>query len=265
MAFFSDITLGQYYPGESFIHRLDPRTKLVVTMSVMTGLLLSFNVLIMAGIALLLSAAVCLSRIPFSLVVKNLRPFLWFFALTIIINLFWTSGKVLWRVPGINSIITQEGLEMGCLYALRLALLIIIAALMTLCTSPIELTDALEKLAAPLKRLHLPTHEIALMLTLSLRFIPTLIEEAQRIKNAQLSRGATFSGSMIQRTRNLIPMILPLFVSAFRRADELAMAMDARCYVGGTGRTSYSRLRFCRVDYVILIGSVVFPVLCALS
>ncbi|MBN2354882.1 energy-coupling factor transporter transmembrane protein EcfT [candidate division KSB1 bacterium] len=255
MPFFNDITLGQYYPGHSFVHRLDPRTKIIVTMFVMTGLLVTYNLWLMTAIALALIAAVIGSRIPVALVGKNLRPFIWLFGITVIIHMFWTSGRVLYQVPVIHAVITREGIELGLLYSFRLGLLIVMAAVLTLTTSPIELTDALEKLAAPLKRLRVPVHEIALMLTLSLRFIPTLMEEAQRIRNAQLSRGAAFSGSLLRRIRGLIPMILPLFVSAFRRADELAMAMDARCYRGGEGRTSYSRLQFARADYIFLTGS----------
>ncbi len=262
MAFFNDITLGQYYPGDSFIHRLDPRSKMIVTMVLMSSLLLTFRPLLMILVALILLVAVLASGIPISLILKNMRPLLWLFAFTIIIHLFWTSGRVLWQVPVIHATITYEGMKMGIVYTLRLGLLIVIAALLTLSTSPIELTDGLEKLGAPLKRLRLPVHEMALMLALSLRFIPTLMEEAQRIRNAQLSRGAAFSGTLVNKIRGLVPMMIPLFVSAFRRADELALAMDARCYTGGDGRSSYIRLQFRLADYIVLGMAVVLLFFC---
>lgn len=253
MTFINDISLGQYYPVDSFIHRLDPRTKLIAIMLIMTGLLVSFNLVVLFGFLIFSVFVVVLSRIPLKLVFRNLRPFLWLFLITIGVHIFWTSGKVLATVPIINASITREGLLMGLIYTLRLALLVVFAAILTLSTSPIELTDALEKMLAPLKRFHVPTHEIVMMLTLSLRFIPTLMEEAQRLKNAQISRGATFEGSLLRRMRSIIPLVLPLFVSAFRRADELALAMDSRCYAGGEGRTSFKRLKFSVPDYFVLV------------
>jgi energy-coupling factor transport system permease protein len=262
MAFFNDITLGQYYPADSFVHRLDPRAKLLAALVTMSGLLLSYNYLIIMGMAFILALAVKSAKIPFSVMVRNLRPFLWLFAITWLIHLFWTSGRVLWLVPGTSVSITREGVQLGGLYVARLALLIVYAALLTLTTSPIELTDALEKISRPLKRWGVPTHELSLMLTLSLRFIPTLLEEAQRIRNAQLSRGARFSGSLRHRIRGLLPLMVPLFVSAFRRADELALAMDARCYTGGEGRTVYTRLRLGSSDYAVMAGSLLVLALC---
>jgi energy-coupling factor transport system permease protein len=256
MAFFNDISLGQYYPCNSYIHRLDPRTKLAAMMLVMTSLLLAHKLAALCVFATLLLVTIALSRIPWQFVFRNLRPFVWLFGLTLLFHVFWTPGRIITRIPVIGIEITYEGLVMGTTYSIRLGLLIIFAAILTLTTSPIEMTDAMEKLFAPLKRLRLPTHEIVMMLTLSLRFIPTLMEEAQRLKNAQISRGATFGGSMLQRIRSIIPLVLPLFISAFRRADELAMAMDSRCYVGGEGRTSYTRLKFKQADYFILIFSV---------
>jgi len=253
MAFLNDISLGQFYPVDSFVHRLDPRTKLIAIMLIMTGLLVSFKLTVLSGFLAFSVFVVLLSRIPLTLVFRNLRPFLWLFLITISVHLFWTSGQVLATLPIINISITREGLMMGFIYSLRLALLVIFAAILTLSTSPIELTDALEKMLAPLKRFRVPTHEIVMMLTLSLRFIPTLLEEAQRLKNAQISRGATFEGSLIRRMRSIIPLVLPLFVSAFRRADELALAMDSRCYAGGEGRTSFKRLKFTAPDYFVLV------------
>jgi energy-coupling factor transport system permease protein len=262
MAFFNDITLGQYYPAESVLHRLDPRSKLFVVFSIMTGLLLTYNIFILIGMAILFIPAAACARIPFALLMKNLRPFLWLFVLTWLIHLFWSSGRILWIVPGTSLTMTREGAALGGIYVVRLALLILYAALLTLCTSPIELTDALERLSRPLKRLGVPTHEMSLMLTLALRFIPTLLEEAQRIRNAQLSRGARFTGSLRHRIRGLLPLMVPLFVSAFRRADELALAMDARCYGGGEGRTVYTRLHLAAADWGVMAGSFIVMVLC---
>ncbi len=252
MTLLNDISLGQYYPKDSFFHRLDPRTKLIAVSMQMTALLISFRPEVM----LLLAAAVLLmlwsSRLPAGLVLRNLRPFIWLFLLTVAVHLFYTEGRTIVRLPLINAPITKEGLDLGLLYSGRLALLIVIAALLTLTTSPVELTDALERLFKPLRRLRAPVHEIVMMLTLSLRFIPTLLEEAQRIRNAQLSRGVSFEGGLIKRAGSLIPLILPLFFSAFRRADELAMAIDSRCYTGGEGRTNYRRLRFGAADYLVM-------------
>ncbi len=255
MAFFNDITLGQYYPCNSFIHRLDPRTKLVCMTFLMTALLLSREPVLLCAFAIFSAVVVILSRIPVRFVLRNLRPFVWLFVITLFFHLFWTSGRILTQIPIIGVDVTHEGMQMGLTYSTRLGLLIILAAVLTLTTSPIEMTDALERLFAPLKRFHVPTHEIVMMLTLSLRFIPTLMEEAQRLKNAQISRGASFDGTLLQRIRSVIPLILPLFISAFRRADELALAMDSRCYIGGEGRTSFSRLKFGRSDYLVFVVS----------
>jgi len=262
MAFYNDITLGQYYPGDSVLHRLDPRSKIIVTISVMSGLLLSEKWFIIVALAVIFFSAAALARLPIDLLLRNLKPFILLFVLTVLINLFWTPGRMMGRVPLLGLRMTVEGLHIGIIYGMRLMLLIVVTALLTLTTSPIDLTDAMEKLASPLKRLRMPVHETALMLTLAMRFIPTLIDEAGRIRNAQLSRGADFSGSLVRRIRGLIPLILPLFVSAFRRADELALAMDARCYTGGEGRSTYSRLRFRPADYFLIAASAVFLALC---
>jgi energy-coupling factor transport system permease protein len=256
MAFLNDISLGQYYPQDSFFHRLDPRTKLITVLCLMTGLLISFKPTVLLLFVLVTMLMVWSSRLPVLLVLKNLRPFIWLFLFTMLVHLFWTDGKVIGRVPLLNLAVTAEGVALGLIYSVRLALLIVIAALLTLSTSPVELTDALERLLKPLRRFRAPVHEIVMMLTLSLRFIPTLLEEAQRIKNAQLSRGVSFDGSLLQRAKNVVPLILPLFFSAFRRADELAMAMDSRCYTGGEGRTSFRRLSFKAADYVVLFLSL---------
>jgi energy-coupling factor transport system permease protein len=252
MAFLTDISLGQYYPGDSFIHRLDPRTKLIAIFCFMTALLVSFQPIVLGGFAVLLIFIIASSRLPVALVLKNIRPFIWLFLLTVLVHLLGTEGHVLYTTPVLDLDITLEGLTLGLVYAVRLVLLIILAALLTLTTSPIELTDALEKMLGPLKRFKVPTHEIVMMLTLSLRFIPTLLEEALRLKNAQMSRGATFDGNLMQRIKSVVPLILPLFISAFRRADDLALAMDSRCYTGGDGRSSFRKLQFKMADYLVL-------------
>jgi energy-coupling factor transport system permease protein len=256
MAFYKDITLGQYYPCDSAVHRLDPRTKLIALIALMTSLLMSFSLVILGVYALGIILIVYISKIPYRYVFRNLIPFFWLFLITMLVHLFWTPGKVLLDIPFIGVQITKDGISLGIVYSTRLALLIMYAALLSLTTLPIELTDALENLMAPLKKVKVPAHEMALMLSLSLRFIPTLMEEAERLKNAQLSRGARFDGNIIERIRNIIPLILPLFVSAFRRADELALAMDARCYAGGEGRTSFKRLKYEKLDYGFLMFSV---------
>ena len=187
MAFLNDITLGHYYPADSALHRLDPRTKLLALMMLMTSLLVSFRAPVLFGFFSLSILLVLMSRIPIALVFRNLFPFLWLFLITILVHILWTPGEEIFAIPVIKLYITYEGLYLGLLYSLRLALLIVYAALLTLTTSPIEMTDALEKLLAPLRRLRVPTHEIVMMLTLSLRFIPTLLEEALRLRGRSSS------------------------------------------------------------------------------
>jgi len=262
MALFTDITLGQYFPADSPVHRLDPRTKLLAGMLLMTGLIISVHGLVLLALTLTLLTTIYLAKLPGRLVIRNLRPFLWLFLLTLFIHLFWTSGRILYRLPLLNLDITWEGLQLGLRYTIRLSLFIVLATILTLTTSPMEIMDALERLGRPFKRFHLPVHELTMMLSLSLRFIPTLLEEALRIRNAQMSRGAAFEGSMVKKVRNMIPMILPLFISAFRRADELAYAMDSRSYNGGEGRTSYSRLCFRWPDGLALSAAALIFVVC---
>jgi energy-coupling factor transport system permease protein len=261
MAFFNDISLGLYYPENSLIHNLDPRTKLIAVFMLMTAFLLSYKPLLLLSYVVLSAFIIVLSKLPLSLVFRNLRPFVWIFLLTLVVHLFWTPGRVFWSLPVLGIDLTVEGLFMGLVFSLRLVLLIIIAAVLTLTTSPIELTDALEKLFSPLSKLKVPIHEIVMMLTLSLRFIPTLLEEAQRLKNAQISRGASFEGNIVKKMKNVIPLILPLFISAFRRADDLALAMDSRCYAGGKNRTTFKQLSFGVHDYLTMTFCV--SLLCA--
>lgn len=258
MAFLNDITLGQYYPGSSFLHRLDPRSKLLASLFFMTCLLFSNN-----WSLLLLYAGVCIlgfyfSKLPLEIILKNLKPFFWLFLITFGIHVLTTTGTTLLEIPIIGVTLTREGAFNGFSYAFRLALLIVFAAFLTLTTEPIELTDSLEKLLSPLKRFSVPVHEMSLMMTLSLRFLPILLREGERIKNAQLSRGISLEGNIVQRVRNVVPMVLPLLVSAIRRAEDLAVAMEARHYVGGEQRTSYHKLAFGRQDLWFGLFSLVF-------
>lgn len=262
MAILSDITLGQYYPADSYIHRLDPRTKILVVFCAMTTFILAFRVLelVLAFLAILFIIRV--SHIPFFLVARNLRPFLWLFLLTIVLHLFLSKEETpILTIPYIRIDITRHGLINGFIYSFRLAILILLAALLTLTTSPMELTDALDRFLKPLQKLGLSTHEFTMMITLSLRFIPTLIFEADKLQKAQISRGATFEGNLLQRIKSVIPLILPLFISVFRRADELALAMDARCYIGGKNRTSYKKLVFTKNDYFVFAVTFVLLLL----
>jgi energy-coupling factor transport system permease protein len=255
MSLIHDITLGQYFPADSVIHRLDPRTKIISSLMFMLLLLVLEHGLTLVFVTFVLGIAVRWSRIPFAVVLKNIRPFIWLFLLTLILHLFFTKGRVLWQIPVVNFPIYAEALEMGLTYAFRLIVLILIATLLTLTTSPVELTDALYKMLAPLKRFGIPVYDLIMMMTLAMRFIPTLLQEADRIQKAQMSRGAAFEGNFIRKLKSVIPLLLPLFISAFRRADELALAMDSRCYHGGEGRTNFVQLQFSGTDYGILIGN----------
>ncbi len=258
MPLLTDITFGHYYPIDSFVHRLDPRTKMITIFMGMTGLLVIYDVRGLLGFTIFTFAGIWLSKIPPSLIFRNLRPFFWLFLLTFIIHIIFTEGDAIVRIPFVNLNLTKEGISNGISYSLRLALLISVAALLTLTTSPVEITDALEVLSSPLKRFGVPTHDLTMMMTLSLRFIPTLMMEADKLRKAQISRGVSFSGSLIKRLKNVLPLILPLFVSVFRRADELALAMDARCYTGGEGRTRFRQLTFNIHDYLVIGGTGLF-------
>lgn len=258
MGFLNDITIGQYYPDNSFLHKLDPRSKLFASLILMTSLLLSSKITLILPFGVLCIIAVYFSKLPFKFIAKNLKPFFLLFLITFFIHLLTTEGRTIFMIPFVGLNITEQGFLNGISYSIRLGFLILFAALLTMTTSPIELTDGLERLLRPLKRFKIPVHEFALMMTLSLRFIPILIREAERIKNAQLSRGASLEGNLLQRIRNIIPMVLPLFISAFRRADDLAMAMEARHYMGGKGRTNFRQLAFKQRDFGLLIFSGLF-------
>ena len=243
-----NIMLGQFVPGDSAVHRLDPRTKIL---AMIAYIVLVFLVQSMAAFAvpfLFVALALLRSGVPLSYVWSSLKPMRWLIAFMFLINLFFTQGeRVLfswWIVR-----VTAEGVRQAVFISLRLILLVAGTSLLTLTTSPIALTDGLERLLKPLARIRFPAHELAMMMTIALRFIPTLLEETDRIRKAQMARGADFeSGGLIARARAMVPILVPLFVSAFRRADELAMAMESRCYHGGEGRTRMRELRLARRD-----------------
>ena len=242
-----DITLGQYFPGDTAAHRLDPRTKLILVFLYIVAL---FQASGWAGYALVLAATVAcmaVSHISPRSIFKGLKPMLFIIALTALLNIFYTTGRPI--VPG--WIITWEGIERAVKMMLRITLLIAGTFLLTYTTSPMELTDGLELLMNPLKKLRVPVHEMTIMMSMALRFIPTLIEETDKIMSAQKARGANFeTGNLLQRARALLPILVPLFVSAFRRADELAVAMESRCYHGGEGRTRMKQLSMERRDAI---------------
>ena len=238
-----DITLGQYFPGDTVVHRLDPRTKLLMVIVYIVALFLAKWVVSYAVMLAFLVTAVALSRIRPRALFKGLKPLLFIIIFTAIINVFYTKGDVLVQFWIFK--ITREGLVNAGFLVLRIVMLVTGTFLLTYTTSPIALTDGLESLLSPLKAIHFPVHELALMMSIALRFIPTLIEETDKIISAQKARGVDFeTGNLFHRAKALVPILVPLFISAFRRADELATAMECRCYRGGSGRTKLKQLRF---------------------
>lgn len=258
----NDLTIGQYLPLDSLVHRLDPRAKLLAVTALVTGLFLVKGFEGYALVAAFLAIALALSRISVAYLVRGLRPLWLIIVITLALHLFLTEGRVLAYLGPLK--ITHEGLARGLFMTIRLVLLILLTSLLTLSTSPIALTDGLESLLKPFRRFGVPAHELAMMMTIALRFIPTLLEEAERIMKAQMARGADFeSGHLMQRAKNLIPLLVPLFVSAFRRADELATAMEARCYRGGEGRTKFRPLEMRRTDWAALGITFAFVIVTA--
>ena len=259
-----DITLGQYYPADSVIHKLDPRVKLFGT------LIYIISLFCFRGIAALLLATVFLvgvikaSKVPFRFMVKGLRAILILMLITAVFNLFLTPGEPLFSFWILK--VTWEGIKNAALMAVRLTYLILGTSIMTLTTTPNQLTDGLEKSLMPFSRIGVPVHAIAMMMSIALRFIPILIEETDKIMKAQMARGADFeSGNLLKKVKSMIPLLVPLFVSAFRRADDLAMAMEARCYNGGQGRTKMKPLRYEKRDrmaYLIVLAYLVLVLLC---
>lgn len=244
-----DITLGQYFPGNSVIHRLDPRTKLIMLVVYIVALFLAQSWVSYALMFVFLAVVIHISTIPLKSIVRGMKPLVMILVFTGILNLFFTQeGKVLVDVWIIT--ITTGGISRAAMMMARILMLITCTFLLTYTTSPIALTDGLESLMNPLKKIRVPVHELAMMMCIALRFIPTLIEETDKIMSAQKARGADFeTGSLMDRARALIPILVPLFISAFRRADELATAMECRCYQGGEGRTKMKQLHYHRMDF----------------
>ncbi len=251
------LAVGQYLPGDSVIHRLDPRTKIGATTLYVIVLFFVNSALGYAAAFAFALAGLALAAIPLRYVIDGIKPILFLILLTLVLNVFMTGGTPIWTLGPL--VATREGLRIGSFLALRLILLIVVTSLLTLTTSPVSLTDGLERLMKPATRIGLPAHELAMMMTIALRFIPTLLEEADKIMKAQMARGADFeSGNLIRRARALVPLLVPLFISSFRRADELAMAMEARGYHGGTGRTRFRQLHAGPLDYVAVAVTLIF-------
>ena len=253
-----DITIGQYYPAKSFIHRLDPRVKILGTLLFLLSLFLQNCILGYALATVFLILAVKTSKVPFSYIVRGLKAVVFIMLFTVAMNLFFTTGgTVYWHWKAIH--ITDQGIRTSIFMAIRLMYLIIGSSLLTFTTTPNNLTDGLESLMHPLTKLKVPVHEVAMMMSIALRFIPILIEETDKIMKAQIARGADLdSGNIIQKTKAMVPILVPLFVSAFRRANDLAMAMEARCYSGGEGRTKMKPLTYHTSDYLTLTGLICF-------
>ena len=252
-----DITLGQYFPGKSWIHKLDPRIKIIATLLFIIELFIVDNFIgfLIAGIVLGILIAV--SKVPVSYIMRGLKPILLILIFTFALNMFMVDGRILWQWKFLK--ITAEGLEVAVFMAIRLVLLLMGSSMLTLCTRPLALTDGIERLLSPFKKIGLPAHDIAMMMTIALRFIPTLLEEADKIMKAQQARGADFeSGGLMKRAKSLIPILVPLFVGAFRIAQDLAMAMEARCYRGGENRTCMNEMKFRKRDYAAIVMMVLF-------
>lgn len=245
-----DITIGQYYPAKSVVHRLDPRVKLVCTLLYLVSLFLFQNIVGYAIATIFLAVCIRLSKVPFQYIMKGLKPIIMLLMITVLFNLFLTrQGTVLWQAWIFR--VTDEGLRIAVFMAVRLIYLIAGSSLMTFTTTPNALTDGIERLLKPLNKIKVPVHEIAMMMSIALRFIPILLEETDKIMKAQIARGADLeSGNVLQRAKSMVPILVPLFVSAFRRANDLAMAMESRCYRGGEGRTKMKPLVYAGRDYV---------------
>ena len=255
-----DITLGQYYPVLSVLHSLDPRVKLAGTLMFMVSLFIvnSFGYILCTAFLII---AMIMSNVPFSYIVKGLKPIFFLLAFTAVLNLFLTSGETAWQFGFLR--ITHEGIRVAIAMAVRLVYLVLGASLMTLTTTPNKLTDGLEKALSPLNIIKIPVHDIAMMMSIALRFIPILTEETDKIMQAQMARGADFeSGKLMQRVKALIPLLVPMFVSAFRRANDLAVAMEARCYRGGDGRTHMKPLKYSGKDFAAYLILAIY--LCAI-
>ncbi len=259
-----NITLGQYYPGASLLHKLDPRTKIILLVFEIAAIFCASKLLAFLPVIILLALSVYLSGLPFKLVIKSIKPPRLILIITFVLNLFFTQGEnIIFEFYFIR--ISSEALFRSVLYTIRLILLVVASSMLTYTTAPIPLTDGLERLLSPLAKLHFPAHEMSMMMTIALRFIPTLMEETDKIMKAQASRGADFeSGNILQRAKAMLPILIPLFVSAFRRAGDLATAMEARCYHGGDGRTKFHVLKMYATDYICLAVGAITIALCVI-
>lgn len=259
----SDITIGQYFPGNSIVHKLDPRMKIILIFLLIVSIFICKNIAGLGAIILFSVILVLISKIPFKTILKSIKPLVVIIILTAVLNIFYGKGEALVQLGKLK--ITADGIETAIFMAVRIITLVVISSLLTYTTSPTELTDALERLLKPLKLIKIDVHSIAMTMTIALRFIPTLIEEIEKIMSAQKSRGADLeSGNLIHRAKALIPVLIPLFVSAFRRAGELAYAMECRCYHGGEGRTKMKVMKLSARDFLSLAAVIVFMVIIVL-
>lgn len=256
-----DITLGQYYPGDSWVHRLDPRTKILITLMYIVQLFVVKNFWGFLAVFIALAVTIAISKIPLNFILRGLKPVFLIIIFTFLLNMFMIDGTIIWKLGFLK--LTREGLYTAVFMGIRLIMLIIGSSMLTLATKPMSLTDGMESLLSPLKKIKVPAHELAMMMTIALRFIPTLLEETDKIMKAQQARGADFeSGNIFKRAKSLIPLLVPLFISAFRIAQDLAMAMEARCYRGGDNRTKMNVMKFSGRDAVAgLISLVVLGII----
>lgn len=252
-----DITLGQYYQTDSCIHRLDPRTKIIITLIYIVSIFIKNNPYVYGLALAFLIFCIALSRVPLKFIFKGMKAILIILLFTVFFNILFTDGNVIWQWGFLK--VTKEGLISAGYMALRLTMLVIGSSLMTLTTTPTRLTDGIEKVLHPLSYIKVPVHEIAMMMSIALRFIPILMEETDKIMKAQMARGADFeSGNIIKKMKSMVPILIPLFVSSFRRANDMAMAMEARCYRGESGRTKMKPLKYHKRDAVAYIVSIVY-------
>lgn len=258
-----DITIGQYYPADSVVHKLDPRVKLMAVILYVISLFTFRGIWGFVLVTLALAGMIKLSKVPFRFMVKGLKAIVIILLITALFNLFLTPGETLVTVWELT--ITKEGFKSAVFMAIRLIYLILGTSTLTLTTTPNQLTDGMEKALRPLNKIHVPVHEIAMMMSIALRFIPILIEETDKIMKAQIARGADFeSGNLMKKAKAMVPLLVPLFISAFRRANDLALAMEARCYNGGAGRTKMKPLKYKKADFVaygVMLGYIVVVIL----
>lgn len=260
-----NITLGQYFPGNTFIHRLDPRTKLILTIVYIVALFLANNISSYAIVLVFLCVSVAVSKIKPAALFRGMKPLIIVIAITAVLNLFYTAGEPIaefWIFK-----ISREGIRSAIFMMLRITMLITGTFLLTYTTAPMQLTDGMESLLGPLKKIKVPVHELAMIMSIALRFIPTLIEETDKIMSAQKARGANFdTGGLIKKAKAMLPLLIPLFISSFRRADELATAMESRCYNGGVGRTKMKQLKYSSIDLIAaLIAAALVAAVCVLK